>query len=162
MKRHLLFALLAFLALSVSAREFEAGEKLYFNAQPEGSTWWKDGTSDNSVILWGRLVNSTAEYWIKAKWYGSDNCYLEIPNDNFILSRTWDKLELCRCANDNHVTVYTRTGLIDINASYAIDKNYIQKFNYGDGNAGANWWNLTFTPIENPTGKSSVDRKSVV
>lgn len=156
MKRYLSIALLACLALGMSAREFEKGEKLYFNAKPASYPGWKDGTSTNTIKLWGRLVNSTDEYWIEAQWYGGDNCYLEIPNDGFLTSRSWNKLVLYRCDYYNRNDVKLNTGEIDIDASYAIDKNYIQNFYYDDGGTknGANWWNLTFTPVEAPTGES--------
>jgi len=156
MKRYLSIALLACLALSMSARDFEVGEKMYFNAKPASYPGWKDGTSTNTIKLWGRLVNSTDEYWIEAQWYGGDNCYLEIPNDGFLTSRSWNKLVLYRCDYYNRNDVKLNTGEIDIDASYAIDKNYIQNFYYDDGGTknGANWWSLTFTPIETPTGES--------
>ena len=157
MKRIYIILVLIVTSISVSARVFEAGEKLYFNAKPNDATFWKNGTAENTVKLWGRLVNTkeNKEYWLEAKWYESDNCYLEMPNDAFLTGREWDKLVLYRCAYNNRNTVHNQTGQIDIDCNY--DKNYIQNFYYGTYHEGANWWNLTFVPSGNPTNATKVD-----
>ena len=148
MKRYLLIALVACMALGVNARTFEAGEHLYFNATPESASWWKDGTYENTIKLWGRLVEGSHEYWIEAKWYNSSNCYLEIPDDANATGRSWSKLILYRCAYNNRNDVKNKTGEINIDANY--DKNYLQNFYYGTYKEEANWWNLTLVPSGAP------------
>ena len=147
------------LTLSISAREFEKGERIYFNATPASATWWKDGTYENTTKLWGRLVDGGSEYWLEVKWQDATTGYLEIPDDANAI-RNWKKLVLYRCKASDRNTVFNQTGEIDVDASYALDKNYIENFYYGTYKEEANWENFTFSPSGSPVGASKVDNVS--
>ena len=147
------------LTLSISAREFEKGERIYFNATPASATWWKDGTYENTTKLWGRLVDGGSEYWLEVKWQDATTGYLEIPDDANAI-RNWKKLVLYRCKASDRNTVFNQTGEINVDASYALDKNYIENFYYGTYKEEANWENFTFSPSGSPVGASKVDNVS--
>lgn len=152
--------LLMSVTLSLSARTFEKGERIYFNATPSSADWWKDGTYEHTTRLWGRLVNSGSEYWLNVDWSDGNTCYLEMPDDAFLTSRNWTRLVLYRCEYNNRNNVYDKTGEIDIDADYALNKNYIYNFYYGDYQASADWQSITSSPSGSPVGASKVDNVS--
>ncbi|MBR4565059.1 MAG: hypothetical protein IKO26_11465 [Paludibacteraceae bacterium] len=137
-------------ALSVSARNFEAGERLYFNGTPSSATWWKNGTYENTTRLWGKMVDGSDEYWIEARWYDATNCYLEIPDDANA-ARNWSRLVLYRCAYNNRSNVFNKTGEINLDVSAS---NYIQNFYYGSSKEEAYWWVIAPAPTGDPSGWS--------
>lgn len=149
--RYIVLGWIMSLALGVQARTFEAGERIYFNATPASAAWWMNDTQTNTVKLWGKLLAGSNEYWLEAQFYGTNNCYLEIPSDANVTSRDWKRLILYRCAYNNRNDVKNKTGEIDIDADYTISKNYIQNFYYGTYQEEANWWSLTLSPSDNPS-----------
>ena len=150
--KYIVLGLLMSMALSVNARSFEAGERLYFNGTPSSAGWWMDHTSNPSDPEYTRLwayffnddVNASYNKWVEATKYNQTVFYVE-PNGN------WKHVILTRhrgWVNDPRLddNCLNKTGYIDLNVS---DKNYMENFYYGDYQEDANWWIVTPTPDQN-------------
>ena len=144
-KKIILLAIMAFATVTqMVAREFETGEKLYFNGTPSNFSTWK-----NDAELWGQFISGSDNYWIQAKWTG-DLPYFEIPA---AAARDWSTIRLARCQiGTNHSNIYNQTGEI----SFYENKNYIENFCYGDGWKDAYWGSYVPYPEGNPADWSLV------
>ncbi len=141
----ILLAIMAFATLTqMVAREFEIGEKLYFNGTPSHFSNWKDDAE-----LWGQFISGSDNYWIQAQWIG-DLPYFEIPPD---AARDWSTIRLARCQPGNRYNIYHQTGEL----SFYENKNYIENFwyDYPDYN-GAYWGSYVPYPSASPTDLSYV------
>ena len=158
MKRYLLIALLACLTLSVSARKFDKGERLYINMEAKSV---KDAGGDLSSGWYSTTNNYNYAYFFKGgsgawstqvKQYVGTCWYVEAPDGD------WDNVILTRhnSANPSWDTKITQTGNIsfyykDGDKTKMRDQNYIQNFYYGDGKDQANWEYVAPAPSGNPS-----------
>lgn len=146
--KYILCVVLFTTALQSYARDFESGERIYFKASPEGATWWKNGTYENTIELWGQFKNGGSDYWVLAKWYDSDFCYLEVP------AGTWYSIRLARCDYGNRYSIQNQTQDMSLDVSA---KNYIHNF-YDNGTA-ADWKIFAPYPIGDPSSWSYDDEQ---
>ena len=137
--RYLVLSLLMSLALGMSARTFEVGERLYFNGTPNGFPTWK-----NDAELWVQFKKVTGEnYWLKANWIG-DLPYVEMNSES---AGEWTHVVMARCEpNVGFNNIYNQTGDITIYEN----KNYIENFCYGEGWRDAYWGTYIPAPTNDP------------
>ena len=84
-KLYILMAMLI-VALSVTARTFSSGERLYFRAAPNDATWW----TDYSANLVAYVFKGSNYQWVTSTDYDGTYRYLEMPAGD------WEKLILVR------------------------------------------------------------------
>ena len=133
-------------ALVLHARDFEVGERLYFNGTPPSFNTWK-----NDAELWVQLKNGGNDWWLQAQWKGSIP-YIEINAD---CARDWTHVILARCQPGNRYNVYNKTGDISLH-SYL---NYIHDFAKGDGWKDASWGTYIPAPEGDPSTWSYEDEE---
>ena len=137
--KYIVLGLLMTLALNVSARTFEVGERLYFNGTPSNFPTWK-----NDAELWVQFKNGEANYWIPAQWKG-DLPYVEITAAS---AGDWTHVVMARCQpGAGYGNIYNKTGDITIYEN----KNYMQNFCYGDGWKDAYWGCYIPAPTKDPS-----------
>ena len=157
MKRYLLIALVACMALSVNARTFDKGERLYINMEAQSV---KDAGDDLQYGWYSTINNYNFAYFFKGengawstqvKQYSGTVWYVEAPKGD------WDNVILTRhsSANANWDTRITQTGNIsfyykDGDQTKMRDQNYLQNFYYGSNKDQANWEYVAPAPSGNP------------
>jgi len=157
MKRYLLIALVACMALSVNARTFDKGERLYINMEAQSV---KDAGGDLQYGWYSTTNNYNYAYFFKGsngawstqvKQYSGTVWYVEAPKGD------WDNVILTRhsSANANWDTRITQTGNIsfyykDGDQTKMRDQNYLQNFYYGSNKDQANWEYVAPAPSGNP------------
>ena len=149
--------------IGLQAREFEAGERLYFNGTPNDAPWWMDHTVNPSdaeyTRLWAYFFNGSSSQWVEALRYGTNSVfYAELTG-----TANWTHVILTRHRGWVNSPAFdsnclNQTGDIDLNAAPS-DKNYIENFyyDYGGTKNGSNWWNLSLEPAGSPVSAASVD-----
>lgn len=157
--RIIVLSLLMSIALGVSARTFDAGERLYINMEAQSV---KDAGGDLSGGWYSTTSNYNYAYFFKgsnAAWsgqvkqYKGSVWYVEAPAGD------WEYVILTRhnSAKADWSTKITQTGDIwfyymDGSTKKMREQNYIQNFYYNDGGDknGANWEYVAPAPSGNP------------
>lgn len=157
--KYIVLGLLMSMTLSVNARVFEAGERLYINMEAQSV---KDAGDDLQYGWYSTYNNYNYAYFYKGStngWstkvqqYAGTVWYVEAPAGD------WDYVILTRhtSANASWSNVKTQTGDIwfyyyDKGELKMREQNYIQNFYYDDGGTknGANWEYVAPSPSGNP------------
>ena len=148
---------MACMALSVNARTFDKGERLYINMEAQSV---KDAGDDLQYGWYSTINNYNFAYFFKGengawstqvKQYSGTVWYVEAPKGD------WDNVILTRhsSANANWDTRITQTGNIsfyykDGDQTKMRDQNYLQNFYYGSNKDQANWEYVAPAPSGNP------------
>ena len=157
MKRYLLIALVACMALSVNARTFDKDERLYINMEAQSV---KDAGGDLQYGWYSTTNNYNYAYFFKGsngawssqvKQYKGTVWYVEAPAGD------WEYVILTRhsSAKADWSTKITQTGNIwfyymDGSTKKMRDQNYLQNFYYGSDKDQANWEYVAPAPSGNP------------
>ena len=156
--RLFVLGLLMSLTLGVSARVFDAGERLYINMEALSV---KDAGGDLQYGWYSTTNNYNYAYFFKGsknawssqvKQYKGTVWYVEAPAGD------WEYVVLTRhnSAKPNWDTKITQTGNIwfyymDGSTKKMRDQNYIQNFYYGSDKQEANWEYVAPAPSGNPS-----------
>jgi len=159
--KYIVLGLLMSLALGVSARTFDAGERLYINMEAQSV---KDAGGDLASGWYSTMNNYNYAYFYKGtggawssqvKQYQGTVWYVEAPAGD------WEYVILTRhnSANPDWSTKITQTGDIwfyymDGSTKKMREQNYIQNFYYGSSKEEANWEYVAPAPSGNPASWS--------
>lgn len=159
MKRFIIFSLLMSLALSVSARIFDKGERLYINMEAQSvkdaggalANGWYSTTNNYNYAYFFNNTTSKNAWSSQVKQHVGSCWYVEAPAGD------WEYVILTRhsSANASWDNKITQTGDIsfyymDGGTKKMRDQNYIQNFYYGTGKDQANWEYVAPAPSGNP------------
>ena len=145
-KRYIvLAALFTFIAMSVQARMFEQGEKIYVNADQtfhDGCFNWANDNAKISLYLWKKSVTGS-EQWVTLSVETGALFSGDVPAGDF------DRCIIVRGSQAASWTgKWNQTGNLTI--PDVPDRNYISKFWEGTGDASADW--LTYSPAVDKIG----------
>ena len=155
--RYIVLGLLLSAALTVSARTFDAGERLYINMEASSvksaggdlaSGWYSTTNNYNYAYF---FKGSNAAWSSQVKQYKGTVWYVEAP------AGEWEYVILTRhsSANASWDNKITQTGNIwfyykDGSETKMRDQNYIANFYYGENKEEAGWEYVAPDPFGNP------------
>lgn len=138
-------------AVTMQARSFEQGERIYINGTPSSLDSWETKWKNNCE-LWCKLINGGSSYWIKVSgWYTETVYFIEIPEGAV---GDWSYIRLARYNGGANPGYNEGDKQLNITGEIWIDseKNYIENFGYGDGWRDAYWRIIARSPSGKPTG----------
>ena len=156
-KRIQIVLVLMLAALSVSARIFDTGERLYINMEAQSVKdaggdlvhgWYSDGNNYNRAYF---FKGSTGAWSSLVKQYSGTVWYVEAPAgewDHVILTR--HSSEAARWDNIKNQTGDIKLFYYDGGELKIRQQNYIQNFYYGSSKEEANWEYVAPAPVGDP------------